>query len=375
LIQRPGSMRTIRHQTLAVIGQRLYAASAAPLDGSLALLLHGFPEVSYGWRHRLYTLAAHGLHVVAPDQRGYGWSSKPLGIQAYALEHLADDIVALAHAFGHSTARLVGHDWGGLVSWALMAREPDFVERAVILNAPHPGTVLAEALSHPPRALKSSYVGLFQLPWLPEVLLSLNDCMLLKGALTSSSRARTFGSEDLKVYAKAWAMGGALTAMLNWYRATPPSPRWDTGAIEPSVPIIWGDRDTALNARLAERAAARCLTAEVFHLEDATHWLHHEPPQRISDVAKDFGRLLNASGVDAPAECPDALGTRDRRGSRHARQVARLAAVDRSFTSDCRGAALRDRVDSTQTCQPGCSKAAGRRAIAFLVSLLRSGRS
>ena len=104
---------------LHVNGQRLYAASAGPEDGPLVLLLHGFPEMSYGWRHQLGALAAAGLHVVAPDQRGYGWSTKPQGWQAYSLDRLADDIVALAGAFGHKRARVVGHDWGGLVTWAL----------------------------------------------------------------------------------------------------------------------------------------------------------------------------------------------------------------------------------------------------------------
>jgi pimeloyl-ACP methyl ester carboxylesterase len=253
-------------------------------------LLHGFPEISYGWRHQLGALGAAGLHVVAPDQRGYGWSSKPSGRAAYAMNHLADDIVALARAFGHERVRIVGHDWGGLVSWSLLERRSGFVERAAILNAPHPATMMREVLLNPMQAIKSSYIGLFQLPWLPETLLSMNDYRLLQAVLTGSSRADTFSDDELQVYRQAWSMDGALSAMLNWYRAITLSPAAQRGAeaIDTPVRIIWGDRDSALSARLADRAAALCRNAEVFHLDDASHWLHHEQPERVNRLLIDF---------------------------------------------------------------------------------------
>lgn len=281
-------LEPVRHQVLAVNGQQLYAASAGPRDGPLLMLLHGFPEMSYGWRHQIGPLAAAGWHVVAPDQRGYGWSSKPRGRHAYALERLADDIVALARAFGHQRVRLVGHDWGGIVGWTLLSRGDGFVQRAAILNAPHPATLLAEALLHPTQMARSAYVGFFQWPWLPEWLLSIADHALLQRALIASSRPGTFSAEELAVYRQAWRMDGALSAMLGWYRAIGLAPSFGSAPIEAPVRIVWGDRDTALNAGLAERAAARCRRAQVFHLPDASHWLHHEHSARVNALLLDF---------------------------------------------------------------------------------------
>ena len=145
-------------------GQSFYCATAGPRDGAPVVLLHGFPEMSYGWRHQIWALADAGLRVLAPDQRGYGHSSKPKGASAYALETLGDDVVAIARSFGHRRFALVGHDWGGIVAWHLAARAGGDVERVAILNAPHLEVFARYALRHPSQMLMSSYVAAFQLP-------------------------------------------------------------------------------------------------------------------------------------------------------------------------------------------------------------------
>ena len=119
-------------------GITLHAAAAGPAEGKLVILLHGFPEFWYGWRHQIAPLAASGLRILAPDQRGYNLSDKPAGIAAYRLDTLADDVIGLADALGREHFAVVGHDWGGVVAWRLAARNPERVTRAVILNAPHP---------------------------------------------------------------------------------------------------------------------------------------------------------------------------------------------------------------------------------------------
>jgi pimeloyl-ACP methyl ester carboxylesterase len=278
----------IEHLNIDAGGQHLYAAAAGPADGPLVIMLHGFPEISYGWRAQILPLAEAGLRVVAPDQRGYGWSGKPEGVGAYALDELADDIVQLAAALGRDRARLVGHDWGGLVAWVLAARQPDFVERAAILNAPHPATVVPEMLRHPFQAVRSSYIGFFQLPWLPELALSALDHAALTMALTSTSRPGTFDAEALRVYRQAWSLPGALKGMLNWYRALHRAPNLDAHPVHVPVRIIWGERDAALNAGLADRALAKCVHGEVFRLPQATHWLHHEEPARVNALLREF---------------------------------------------------------------------------------------
>ena len=260
----------IEHCIVDAGDQRLYAAAAGPARGPLVLLLHGFPEMSYAWRRQMGPLAAAGFRVVAPDQRGYGWSSKPEGRAAYTLDLLAADMVNLARALGHERASVVGHDWGGVVAWVLASAHGAFCERVAVLNAPHPATLL------------------------PEMLLAANDHRLLEKTLTDYSRPGTFSPAELAVYHQAWAMPGALTAMLDGYRALPlalPSPLTAEPVAPPvTVPVrvIWGDRDSALNPTLAERGAAHCQRGEVIHLERAGHWLHHEEPARVNALLLDF---------------------------------------------------------------------------------------
>ena len=119
---------------LTTNGVRLHAVAAGSHEGPLVILLHGFPEFWYGWRHQIEPLAAAGFRVLVPDQRGYNLSSKPEGLRAYTLDVLADDVLGLATALGQSTFSIVGHDWGGALAWHLAARNPDRISRAVILN-------------------------------------------------------------------------------------------------------------------------------------------------------------------------------------------------------------------------------------------------
>jgi pimeloyl-ACP methyl ester carboxylesterase len=280
---------TTENLRVAVNGIELDVAAAGPADGKLAILLHGFPEFSYGWRHQIPALAAAGLRVVAPDQRGYNRSDKPAGTAAYKLDTLGDDVLGLADALGHDTFAVVGHDWGGVVAWHLATRNPERIARTAILNAPHPATMRRYARGHPSQALKSWYVGLFQLPVIPEQALRAAGFWGLRRTLRRTSRAGTFTGEDFRRYDEAWAQPGALTAMLNWYRALRLSAS-STPATRIRVPVrvIWGDRDAFLDSGLAEAGAALCEDAEVIHLPEASHWLHHEEPQRVNRLLTEF---------------------------------------------------------------------------------------
>ena len=176
----------------------LHVVEAGPPEGRPAILLHGFPEFWYGWRHQLGPLAAAGLRVVAPDQRGYNLSDKPQGLESYTLDRLAGDVVALADALGCDRVSLVGHDWGGLVAWWTAARHGERVERLAILNAPHPQAFGPYLRRHPTQLLRSAYIGFFQLPWLAEAALAAADFALLQRALTRSSRPGTFTADELR---------------------------------------------------------------------------------------------------------------------------------------------------------------------------------
>jgi pimeloyl-ACP methyl ester carboxylesterase len=260
---------------------------AGPAEGPLVILLHGFPEFGYAWRKQIAPLAASGFRVAVPDQRGYALSDKPPNIRDYLLDTLADDVVAIGAALGHERFSVVGHDWGGIVAWQLAAREPARIARAAILNAPHAGTLLRHALWHPMQFLRSAYVGFFQLPGVPELSLRANDHAMLAAALTHSSLPGTFTDEDLRAYRQAWSQQGALTSMLNWYRAMPAATPCRERIACP-VQVIWGDKDSALDKGLAEGAATECDDARVTHVAGATHWVHHEKPELVNKLLCDF---------------------------------------------------------------------------------------
>ena len=283
------STRSLEDMHLTTNGVMLHAVAAGPNDGPLVILLHGFPEFWYGWRRQIEPLAAAGYRVLVPDQRGYNISSKPEDLRAYTLDVLADDVLGLAAAFGRSRFAVVGHDWGGALAWHLAARNADRIERAVIFNGPHLGATRGYALSHPGQMLKSWYIGLFQVPWLPERLLSASDFAWLRQALTRTSQPGAFQADDLERYRNAWAQPGALTAMLNWYRALPlqaRSPRAER--VEVPVRVIWGDRDPWLEQGVAEASLALCECGEVFHLADATHWVQHDKPAEVNRLMIEF---------------------------------------------------------------------------------------
>ena len=274
---------------LTTNGVMLHAVAAGPQDGPLVILLHGFPEFWFGWRRQIEPLTAAGFRVLMPDQRGYNLSSKPEGVRAYTLDVLAEDVLGLAAALGRSKFVVVGHDWGGALAWHVTARNPDRIERAVILNGPHLAATRGYARSHPGQMLRSWYIGLFQVPWLPERLLSAADFAWLRRALTRTSLPGAFQADDLERYREAWAQPGALTAMLNWYRALPLQARsLRAERITVPVRVIWGDRDPWLQRGIAEASLALCERGEVFHLSDATHWVQHDKPDEVNRLMVEF---------------------------------------------------------------------------------------
>jgi epoxide hydrolase 4 len=259
---------------------RLNVREAGPADGPPLILLHGFPESSLAWRKVMRPLGERGFRVIAPDMRGYGDSDIPDGIDAYALDRLVGDVIGLADALGLPTFAIAGHDWGGIVAWAVAARHPDRVRRLVILNAPHADTVSAEMQRHPRQLVRSWYVAFFQIRGLPERVLTVFRFRALRRSLTHSSRPGTFERADITAYVAQWARPGRLTAMLNYYRALRIS-RPPLGRITVRTLILWGMRDSFLGAHLAEAAAGMCDDVRIVRFKDDTHWLHHEDPRQV----------------------------------------------------------------------------------------------
>ncbi len=265
-------------------GIALHCIEAGPKDGPLVVLLHGFPEFWWGWRYQIEPLARAGFHVLVPDQRGYNLSDKPEGRRSYELDTLAQDIIGLIAALGYDTCSLVGHDWGGIAAWWTATRHPERIERMVAINAPHPAIAGPYLRRHPSQMLKSSYIGFFQLPYVPEHLLSRKRYRALRHSLQRTSRKDTFTDRDLAEYVNAWAQPGALTSMLNWYRALPlrPSQGMDIKLTMP-VLAIWGMRDPFLELGLCERSLALCSRSQVVRFDRATHWVHLEEAESVCE--------------------------------------------------------------------------------------------
>ncbi len=278
------------HETIVTNGVRLHVVQAGPVDGPLVILLHGFPEFWYGWRKQIDALASRGLRVWAPDQRGYNLSEKPSGIDAYNLDALSADVTGLIDAAGRDTAYLGGHDWGAAVAWWTACKYPDRIAKLVILNVPHHNVFRKTVLTDPQQRLKSWYMGFFQIPILPELIIRQADIRAFTQALTGTSRRGTFTPEDLAEYRRAWRQPGAITAMLNWYRAVvqrapaqTPDPR-----VKMPTRILWGKKDRFLKWEMAQASLELCDQGELFFFDDATHWVQHEEPERVNQLIGDF---------------------------------------------------------------------------------------
>jgi pimeloyl-ACP methyl ester carboxylesterase len=263
-------------------------------EGPLVLLLHGFPQFWYEWRHQIPALVEAGFRVVAPDMRGYNLSDKPPGVRSYRVELLARDVERLILACGERTASVVGHDWGAIVAWIAAMRYPGRLERLAILNVPHPARFLDGLLS-PMQLLRSSYVFFFQIPRLPEKVIRAGGFALLRSVLRRDPvRPGAFSAEDIERYAEAMARPGALTATLNYYRALLRNPREKQTLlerIEAPVLVIWGERDRFLSRRLADPPLH--WVPNLLHVErlpDASHWVAEDRPREVNALLLDFLR-------------------------------------------------------------------------------------
>jgi pimeloyl-ACP methyl ester carboxylesterase len=268
----------------------LHAVEAGPCDGPLVILLHGFPEFWYGWRYQIDALAQAGLRVLAPDQRGYNLSDKPKGVSSYNLDQLAADVVGLIDVVGREKAFLVGHDWGGASVWWTAIKHPERVEKLAILNSPHPGVMRHNLLHNRAQRKKSWYFFLFQMPFLPERRMRKNNWEIGARALQRTSRKGTFSEADLALYREAWSQPGAATGMFNYYRAafrSRPARVSSSRVIMPAL-IIWGGQDKFLRREMAEQSLARCDQGKLVFVEEATHWVQHEEPQRVNELLREF---------------------------------------------------------------------------------------
>lgn len=285
---------------LSTNGIRLHVVQAGPADGALVVLLHGFPEFWFGWRHQIQPLAEAGFRLLIPDQRGYNLSDKPKGVRAYRLEELTRDVIGLLDALGRQKCYLIGHDWGAAVAWNVGVSYPQRIEKLVIMNVPHPAVMLNFLRRDPRQMLKSWYIALFQIPGLAEWLLSLNQYAGIARMLFSSGKADTFSEAEINEYRRAWAQPAALTSMINWYRALVQYRPVQLAHPRLHMPVLmlWGKRDIALSHQMAQPSIELCHQGQLIFFENATHWVQHDESDQVNRLLLEFlGSLFLREGV------------------------------------------------------------------------------
>ncbi|WP_432483453.1 alpha/beta fold hydrolase [Kineococcus esterisolvens] len=244
----------------------------------VVVCLHGFPQDAHAWDAVAPRLTAAGLRVLAPDQRGYSPGARPGGRAAYVLPELVADVLALADAAGAGTFHVVGHDWGGVVAWALAAGHPERVASATVLSTPHPAAMRAAALRGT-QALRSAYAVGFQLPALPERVLLARSGAVLRALLVRGGLPDALAAG----YARRMAEPGALSAALGWYRALPLR-RGGTGPARVPVTFLHGRHDPFF-APAAVRATASHVRGEFSGAGlPAGHWLPEREPVAVADA-------------------------------------------------------------------------------------------
>jgi pimeloyl-ACP methyl ester carboxylesterase len=269
---------------------QLHTILAGPEDGPLALLLHGFPECWYSWRHQIPVLARAGYRVAVPDQRGYNLSDKPRGLQHYQIDHLTADILALIAALGRAKATIIAHDWGGAAAWRFAMDHPQAVDRLVVMNAPHP-VVFAKALrSDWSQRLRSWYMAFFQLAWLPEALLSLSPMASARLFFRRTAiRRQAFSDDDLAVLAAAMAQPGAMECMIHWYRAAFRFPAAKKARpIDAPTLLIWAEDDVALGMPLTYGLEPWVPDLQIHYISRCGHWVQNEAPAEVNQLLLDF---------------------------------------------------------------------------------------
>jgi pimeloyl-ACP methyl ester carboxylesterase len=252
----------------------------------LAVLLHGFPELAFSWRHQIPALAAAGYEVWAPNLRGYGRSSKPPKVADYSMDRLLADIAALIDASGRDQVTLVGHDWGAAQAWMFAIRGVRPLERLVIMNVPHPACMRRE-LRSVRQLLKSWYMFFFQIPWLPEKLLCARRAKAVGESFTKMAvDATRFPDEVTDVYREAALRPGAMRSMVNYYRAAFRGARAMSSealpVIETPTMMVWGLEDTALSKATTDGTDEYVADLTIRFLPGVSHWVQQEAPEVVN---------------------------------------------------------------------------------------------
>jgi epoxide hydrolase 4 len=287
----------LKHEFAEINGLRFHYVING--SGRTMLFLHGFPEFWYEWR-KLLVEFGKDHQAIAPDLRGYNLTEKPEAVADYAVRHLVADIRALFdHFAGGKKGVLVAHDWGGAAAWAFAIAHPEYLEKLIIINAPHPAIFARELANNPAQQQASAYMLTFRGDGAEALLARNNYRGLSRAVFEGSARPDLFTEEDRAAYLAAWSQPGALTGGLNYYRASrlgPPSgdetvkPFAGDKSLEVRVPtlVIWGQKDTALLEGNLDGLEAYVPDLRIKRIPHGTHWVVHEEAEQICELMRDF---------------------------------------------------------------------------------------
>jgi pimeloyl-ACP methyl ester carboxylesterase len=270
------------------------------------LLLHGFPEFWFSWRYQLKEFSKD-YHVVAIDMRGYGDTDHPEGKMSYTLDKLGQDIIQLIPALGYSSCVLVAHDWGGAVAWYVADTAPELINKLIILNAPHISIMGEEITSTWRQWLKSWYIFMFQVPWLPEFIIGLNDYRnfnaIFRGQKAGVKNKASFPPDVVEAYKYTFSKPGALTGPINYIRAIYNTRHFIFSKVKKMINVptllLWGDCDLFLGRGMADRHSSLCTNLVVKHIPNCSHWVQQDVPDLCNQYISDFLSRDTASEVTA----------------------------------------------------------------------------
>jgi epoxide hydrolase 4 len=278
------------------LGMRIARTGAGSADRPLMVMLHGFPECWYSWRHQMREFAS-AMDCAAPEMRGYGETDAPVGVSNYTIDKLVDDVAGLISALGRRRAIVVGHDWGGIVAWATAMMRPEVVERLMVMNVPHPAKFRANLANFNFRQMaRSWYILFFQLPWLPEAALRRGGFAALGRTMRDSAvNKNAFSDDDLAHFRAAFARRYSITAAINYYRALMRSglgrkaSLWMSRKIAAPTMLIWGEQDFALGKELTYGMEGLFSGPfQIKYIPDSGHWVQQEKPELVNRYMREF---------------------------------------------------------------------------------------
>jgi len=284
-----GKYGAFQHEYAEVNGVRLHYVTVG--QGKLIMFAHGFPEFWYCWRGQLEEFG-RDYQAVAMDMRGYNLSSKPDDVKKYQMEYLIEDFRALAEHLGHRKFILVAHDWGGVVAWPFASQHPDYLEKLIIINAPHPNVFARELRDSSSQQQASSYINLLRSTEAHRVLSRNNYQALLNIVFTPEM---DYTEEDRKMYLDAWSQPGAIDGGANYYRASafrvgPDGERAAPARVDITAPtlVIWGEKDTALLTGNLDGLGEYVSNLTIKRIPDGSHWVINEQPDLVNKLIRDF---------------------------------------------------------------------------------------